>query len=150
MVHKRLKKHVFIGAQTQNQRHQGPTTSVVRLIRDLISCLEKQLEKTSNFITDPGLRYIFLMNNCSFISQKILSLMLPSWTLFEDYKIERSKRRDSRRGLPPMEDYVNQPDPNLQEEIQMDSNLDSLIKIVRFIQAYLDSSWEPVMCCFVP
>jgi hypothetical protein len=80
------------------QRHLSPqpdyySSSVDILIKDMISCLEKQLEKTSNFISDPGLRYIFLMNNCSFISQKVSSLLLPSWTLFEDYKMDRPKKR---------------------------------------------------------
>lgn len=134
------------------QRHLSPqpdyySSSVDILIKDMISCLEKQLEKTSNFISDPGLRYIFLMNNCSFISQKVSSLLLPSWTLFEDYKMDRPKKRDSRERPPPMEDYVNQPDPNLQEQIETDSNLDGLLMIQSFIEAYLDASWEPVMSC---
>jgi len=135
--------------QQQHLSHQPDyySSTVDILIKDLISCLEKQLEKASNFISDPGLRYIFLMNNCSFISQKVSSMLLPSWTLFEDYKIERPKKRDSRERPSPMEDYVNQPDPNLQEQIQMDSNLDGLLMIQSFIEAYLDASWEPVMSC---
>jgi len=123
------------------------SSSVAIVIKDMISCLENQMEKTSIFILDPGLRYIFLMNNCSFISQKVSSLLLPSWTLFEDYKIDRPKRRDPRERPPPMEDYVNQPDPNLQEQIETDSNLDGLLMIQSFIEAYLDASWEPVMSC---
>ncbi|CAN6202476.1 unnamed protein product [Urochloa humidicola] len=110
------------------------------LIKNMICCSEKQLEKTSNFISDPGLRYIFLMNNCSFISEKVSSLLLPR---FKDYKIHGS--RSSRERLPPMEDYVNQPDPNLRAKIETDSNLDGLVKIQGFIEAYLDASWEPVM-----
>jgi hypothetical protein len=40
------------------QRHLSPqpdyySSSVDILIKDMISCLEKQLEKTSNFISDP-------------------------------------------------------------------------------------------------
>ncbi|CAD6340181.1 unnamed protein product [Miscanthus lutarioriparius] len=135
--------------QQRHLSHQPDyySSSVDILIKDMISCLEKQLEKTSNFISDPGLRYIFLMNNCSFISQKVSSLLLPSWTLFEDYKIDRPKKRDPRERPPPMEDYVNQPDPNLQEQIETDSNLDGLLMIQSFIEAYLDASWEPVMSC---
>jgi len=133
--------------QQRHLSHQPDyySSSVDILIKDMISCLENQMEKTSIFILDPGLRYIFLMNNCSFISQKVSSLLLPSWTLFEDYKIDRPKKRDPRERPPPMEDYVNQPDPNLQEQIETDSNLDGLIKTQSFIEAYLDASWEPVM-----
>ncbi|RLN12739.1 exocyst complex component EXO70B1-like [Panicum miliaceum] len=116
--------------------------SVADLIKNLISSSEKQLEKASNFISDPGLRYIFLMNNCSFISEKVSSLLLPP---FEDCKIERS--RGSRERLPPMEDCVNQPDRSIQAKIKMDSNLDGLIKIQSFMEAYLNASWEPVMAC---
>jgi len=123
------------------------SSSVVNHIKELISCLEKQLEKTSNSIPDPGLRYLFLMNNCSFISKKVSSLLLPPWTLMEDCKIEMSRKRDYRERLPPMQDYVNQPDPNLRAKIETDSNLDGLVRIQSFIEAYLDVSWEPVMSC---
>ncbi|XP_062228103.1 exocyst complex component EXO70E2-like [Phragmites australis] len=123
------------------------SSSVLNLIKDMISCLEKQLEKTSNFISDPGLRYIFLMNNCSFIWQKVSSLLLPSWTPIEDYKIQTSRKRDSRERLTPMEDYVNQPDPNLAQQIETDSNMDGLVRIQSYIGAYLDASWEPVLSC---
>jgi len=118
------------------------SSSVADLIKNMISSSEKQLEKASNFISDPGLRYIFLMNNCSFISEKVSFLLLP---LFEDYKTERS--RGSRERLPPMEDCVNQPDRSIQAKIEMDSNLDGLIKIQSFMEAYLNASWEPVMSC---
>ncbi|CAL5044491.1 unnamed protein product [Urochloa decumbens] len=121
--------------------------SVLGLIRDLISCLEKQLERAANLISDPGLRYIFLMNNCSFVSKKLSSLLLPTWTLMEDYKIERPRKRDYRERLPPMQDYVNQADSNLQAKIETDSNLDGLVHIQSFIEAYLDVSWDPVMSC---
>ncbi|XP_012700639.1 exocyst complex component EXO70B1 [Setaria italica] len=123
------------------------SSPVVNLIKDVISCLEKQLERTSNLISDPGLRYLYLMNNYSFISKKVSSLLLPPWTLMEDYKIEKPRKRDSVRRLPPMEDYVNQPDPNLRAKIETDSNLDGLVKTQSFIEAYLDASWEPVMSC---
>ncbi|CAL5051148.1 unnamed protein product [Urochloa decumbens] len=125
----------------------GTSCSVLDLIRDLISCLEKQLERAANLISDPGLRYIFLMNNCSFISKKLSSLLLPTWTLMEDYKIERPRKRDYRERLPPMQDYVNQADPNLRTKIETDSNMDGLVHIQSFIEAYLDVSWEPVMSC---
>ncbi|TVU12504.1 hypothetical protein EJB05_46155, partial [Eragrostis curvula] len=118
--------------------------SVVILIKDMISCLEKQLEKV-NTRSGPGLRYIFLMNNCSFISQKVSSLLLPSWT--EDHKIQRSRKRIARERIPSMEDYINQPDPNLLQKIETDSNLDGLVRIQRYIEAYLDASWNPVLSC---
>ncbi|CAL5044490.1 unnamed protein product [Urochloa decumbens] len=114
------------------------------LIKNMICRSEKQLEKTSNFISDPGLRYIFLMNNCSLISEKVSSLILPP---FEDYKIDGSRGSRSRERLPPMEDYVNQPDTNLRAKIETDPNLDGLVRIQGFIEAYLDASWEPVMSC---
>ncbi|CAL5046115.1 unnamed protein product [Urochloa decumbens] len=120
------------------------SSSAADLIKNMIRCSEKQLEKTSNFISDPGLRYIFLMNNCSFISEKASSLLLRP---FEDYKIHGSSGSSSRGRLPPMEDYVNQPDPNLRPKIETDSNLDGLVRVQGFIEAYLDSSWEPVMSC---
>ncbi|PVH48387.1 hypothetical protein PAHAL_4G320500 [Panicum hallii] len=123
--------------------HDGHcSSSVADLIKNLISSSEKQLEKASNFISDPGLRYIFLMNNCSFISEKVSSLLLPP---FEDCKIERS--RGSRERLPPMEDCVRQPDRSIRAKIEADSNLDGLIKIQSFMEAYLEASWEPVMSC---
>ncbi|CAN6172594.1 unnamed protein product [Urochloa humidicola] len=120
------------------------SSSAADLIKNMICCSEKQLEKTSNFISDPGLRYIFLMNNCSFISDKVSSLLLPP---LEDYKIDGSRCSSSRQRLPPMEDYVNQPDPNLRAKIETNSNLDGLVRIQGFIEAYLDASWEPVTSC---
>ncbi|CAL5046114.1 unnamed protein product [Urochloa decumbens] len=125
----------------------GASGSVLDLFRDLISCWEKQLERAADLISDPGLRYVFLMNNCSFISKKLSSLLLPPWTLMEDYKIERPRERDYRKRLPPMQDYVNQADPNLRAKIETDSNMDGLVHIQSFIEAYLDVSWEPVMSC---
>ncbi|KAK8455000.1 hypothetical protein SEVIR_4G066100v4 [Setaria viridis] len=125
-----------------SEHHDYCSSSVADLIKKMISSSEKQLEKASNFISDPGLRYIFLMNNFSFISEKFSSLLLPP---FEGYKIERS--RGSRERLHPMEDGVNQPDPSIRAEIETDSNLDGFIKIQSFMEAYLDASWEPVMSC---
>jgi hypothetical protein len=120
-----------------SEHHDYCPSSVADLIKKMISSSEKQLQKASNFISDPGLRYIFLMNNFSFISEKFSTLLLPS---FEGYKIERSRER-----LHPMEDCVKQPDPSIREKIETDSNLDGLIKIESFLEAYLDASWEPVM-----
>jgi len=103
---------------SEHDDYCSSSSSVADLIKNMISSSEKQLEKASNFISDPGLRYIFLMNNCSFISEKVSSLLLP---LFEDYKIKRS--RGSREGerLPPMEDCVSQPNQSIQAKIERDS-----------------------------
>ncbi|KAF8698206.1 hypothetical protein HU200_035725 [Digitaria exilis] len=120
------------------------SSSVAHLIEKMVSCSEKQLEKASNFIADPGLRYIFLMNNFSFISEKVSSLLLPPFEA-TDYKIERF--RGPRERLQPMEDWVNHPDRSIGREIEMDSNLDGLVKTQSFMEAYLDASWEPVMSC---
>ncbi|OEL21086.1 hypothetical protein BAE44_0017893 [Dichanthelium oligosanthes] len=122
------------------------SSSAADLIKKMISCLEKQLEKASSFIPDPGspgLRYIFLMNNCSFISEKVSSLLLLP---LEDYKIEESRGSRDRERLS-LEDCVNQPDRSIRATIERDSNLDGLIKIQNFMEAYLDVSWEPVMSC---
>ncbi|KAL6846207.1 hypothetical protein ACP4OV_023655 [Aristida adscensionis] len=127
------------------------SSSVVNLIKDIISGLEKHLEKASNAILEPGLRYIFLMNNYSFVSKKVSSLLLPSWIVMEmeDRMIEKSERRNLGERPPPMKDYINQPDPNLEQEIERDSNLDGLVKIQRYIEAYLDVSWRPVVSCLL-
>jgi hypothetical protein len=62
--------------------------SVVSLIIDMISSLEKHLVDASHSIAEHGLRYIFLMNNCDFITQQVRSLDLPAWFPSDDSKIQ--------------------------------------------------------------
>jgi len=103
---------------SEHDDYCSSSSSVADLIKNMISSSEKQLEKASNFISDLGLRYIFLINNCSFISEKVSSLLLP---LFEDYKIKRSRGSREVERLPAMEDCVSQPNQSIQAKIERDS-----------------------------
>lgn len=65
-------------------------TSTANIIADLIGELEEQLEAESeSSLMDPSVRYIFLLNNCDFIEQRLLDF--PSGRVFGKYlsKLER-------------------------------------------------------------
>ncbi|CAL4893197.1 unnamed protein product [Urochloa decumbens] len=57
-------------------------TSAINVVMDMVHDMERQLEEKSQSLSDPSLRYFFMVNNSHFIKQKLIcSYKVPFWSL---------------------------------------------------------------------